>query len=347
MTRLIVDSNEPQDWRKLRALLEAFLRDHGYDLSVVEDGSEGISNRIDTDKPLRLTQISIDRMADAAFWMDRQARFIYVNDQACQSLGYSRQELLSMRVHDIDPQMPEELWPDHWAELKRRGSFIFESQHRAKDGSVFPVEVRVNYVKFDGEEYNCAFARDITVRLQTEETIRRLAYQDYLTGLPNRRLFDDRAKVALANAERHQQNLAVMMIDLDYFKEVNDSFGHSFGDQLLQAVGGRLKNLLRKGDTVARMGGDEFMILLPALTSCEVAGRVAQKILEAVRQPFMLSGHDLNVTTSVGIAIYPMDGKDRETLVKNADKALYCAKDQGRDNFQCYSSSGSRVESTQ
>jgi diguanylate cyclase (GGDEF)-like protein len=142
--------------------------------------------------------------------------------------------------------------------------------------------------------------------------------------------------VGLAQAQRNDTRLAVMMLDLDRFKNVNDTFGHSVGDELLRAAGERLTGLVRKSDTVARMGGDEFVVLLPQIAKIEDATRVTQKILEAFRKPFVLDAHQIHTTTSVGIAIYPEDGEDVEALLKNADTAMYWVKEQGRDNYELY-----------
>jgi len=173
-------------------------------------------------------------------------------------------------------------------------------------------------------------------RVRAEEQLAYMATHDALTGLPNRRLFNDRLNVALAHAHRNRQKLAVMLLDLDHFKEVNDTLGHSVGDRLLQAVGGRLTSLLRESDTVARMGGDEFMLICPEIAQAGDATKVAPKILEAVREPFEFDDHELHITTSIGIALYPEDGEDVDTLMKNADIAMYRAKDRGRDNAQRY-----------
>jgi diguanylate cyclase (GGDEF)-like protein len=172
--------------------------------------------------------------------------------------------------------------------------------------------------------------------LRQKETILHLAYHDALTGLPNRTLFQDRLSVALAQARRRGQLAAVMFLDLDRFKVVNDTVGHAVGDQLLRSVAERLKTFVRDGDTVARVGGDEFTLLLPELERMEDVVDVADRILETLRQPWVLNGHEFHVTTSIGIAVWPDDGEDAEALLRNADTAMYRAKDQGRDNYKLY-----------
>jgi diguanylate cyclase (GGDEF)-like protein/PAS domain S-box-containing protein len=162
------------------------------------------------------------------------------------------------------------------------------------------------------------------------------AHHDALTGLPNRVLFEDRLGVALAHAHRQDRQLAVLFLDLDQFKVINDSLGHGLGDRLLQSVAERLLSSVREGDTVARQGGDEFILLLPWIPSAVDAAKVARKILEALRQPFHLDGHDLYVTTSIGISVYPEDGQSVSSLIKNSDSALYRAKERGRDGVQLY-----------
>lgn len=181
---------------------------------------------------------------------------------------------------------------------------------------------------------------DITERRRYEETIHHLAYHDALTGLPNRVLLNDRLGQALTAANRNGTRGALMILDLDRFKDINDTLGHSMGDLLLKAVGERLAGLLRKSDTVSRMGGDEFVLLLPTVTSTVSAAVKADKIVKAFRRPFVCNGHTLNVTASIGIADFPDDGEDAETLLKNADIALYRVKEQGRNNFQRYMSPG-------
>jgi diguanylate cyclase (GGDEF)-like protein len=181
-------------------------------------------------------------------------------------------------------------------------------------------------------------AKDITERKQAEEKLTHMATHDFLTDLPNRILFNDRLNMALVQARRHQQKIGMMLLDLDYFKDVNDKLGHGVGDKVLRVVGERLTRLLRASDTIARMGGDEFLLLLQDISSLENATTIAQKILKSFREPFAIDHHEIMITTSIGIAIFPDDGKDADALLKNADIAMYRAKERGRDNFQCYSS---------
>ncbi|MGZ5492359.1 MAG: putative bifunctional diguanylate cyclase/phosphodiesterase [Thermoanaerobaculia bacterium] len=163
-----------------------------------------------------------------------------------------------------------------------------------------------------------------------------LAYHDALTGLPNRPLFIDRLIVALAQAHRARHKLAVFFLDLDRFKDINDSLGHTVGDILLKAVAERVRHCVREGDTIARFGGDEFTLLIPKIENIEDAAKIAQKIIETLKIPFFVNERELFVTTSIGVSLYPEDGSDPETLVRNADTAMYRAKEQGRDNYQLY-----------
>jgi diguanylate cyclase (GGDEF)-like protein len=178
--------------------------------------------------------------------------------------------------------------------------------------------------------------REVAVQATVE--IEHLAYHDALTSLPNRLLFMDRLEVALAQAHRYEQKLAVLVIDLDRFKEINDSLGHSTGDLLLKQVTERLRKCVRQADTVARLGGDEFGVIIQKIEGFEDAAKVAQKVIDAVKMPYMLNGRELAVSASIGIGLFPDDGLDAESLVKNSDTAMYRAKDQNRDTYRFYES---------
>jgi len=173
---------------------------------------------------------------------------------------------------------------------------------------------------------------------QATSEVEHLAYHDTVTGLPNRSLFADRLTVALNHANRHRHRLAVLFLDIDRFKQINDSLGHTIGDRLLRSVAERITNAIRGDDTVARFGGDEFTVLLHIIGKVEDAGRVAAKILESLKAPIAIDGREFVVTSSAGIAVYPADGADGETLIRNADTAMYRAKESGRNTYQYYAS---------
>ncbi|HET6518914.1 MAG TPA: EAL domain-containing protein [Geminicoccaceae bacterium] len=207
---------------------------------------------------------------------------------------------------------------------------------RRRSGEVIPIELAVNEVSFNGSTLTILTVRDITLRKQTEETIRNLAYHDPLTSLPNRLLFNDRLTQAIERARRGRVMLCVMLVDLDRFKLINDSLGLASGDEVLRAVAERLVATVRKSDTVARLGGDEFLILLPGTEGAESAAVVAQKVLDSFKPLLPISGQEISITASIGIALYPHDGENAETLIRNADTALYRAKEQGRHTYQFY-----------
>jgi len=266
---------------------------------------------------------------------DLEGNVLTSNPSMLELTGYTLEELQTTKlgITYVDPDERKRLLEA----LQQLGRVRdWEVRLKRKDGTVYCALLNVDQMELRGQKILLTTARDITERKRTEEQLAYMATHDPLTGLPNRMLFNDRLTVALAHAQRNRQKLAVVLLDLDHFKDVNDTLGHSVGDKLLQAVGERLTSLLRKSDTIARMGGDEFMLILPEIARVEDTARVAQKVLESFREPFVFDGHEARITTSIGIAIYPNDGEDADTLMRDADVAMYRAKAQGRNNYQHY-----------
>jgi diguanylate cyclase (GGDEF)-like protein/PAS domain S-box-containing protein len=411
---------------------------------------------------LYLKQYAIDHVVDGIYWSDAQARILDVNDGACKMVGYSREELTSMTVAQLDPKFPIEKWPVHWDILKRQGSSTFETVHRHKDGHAIAVEITSNFIDYNGRELHCAFVRDITERKRAEEelrinaiafeshesmmitdadgvilrinqaftestgytaeeavgqtprllksgrhnadfyramwetiqrtgawqgeiwnrrkngevypewltisavkagngvvthyvgsyldmtehkaaeeSIKNLAFYDPLTSLPNRRLLLDRLHQASASSARSGREGALLFIDLDNFKDINDTLGHDIGDLLLQQTAQRLESCLRESDTVARLGGDEFVVMLEDLSehALEAAAQtktVGEKILATLSQPYQLATHKYHSTPSIGATIFSDHGQSGEELLKRADIAMYQAKKAGRNTLRFF-----------
>jgi diguanylate cyclase (GGDEF)-like protein/PAS domain S-box-containing protein len=452
---------------RLLESLGSVIRDSEGRVARVVVVSHDITERKQIEETLRLTRISVDAASDALFWITPDARFVDANVAACRSLGYTREELLDLKVSDVDPHYNLEQWTGHFTALKEQGSLTFESEHRAKNGRVFPVEIAANYVQLGSEDRNCAFVRDISERKRTEELmreseqhfrtlanggstliwtsgldklcnyfnepwlrftgrslekevgdgwlqgvhpddldhclqsyveafdrreafsmeyrlrhvdgsyrwirddgnprydsqgaflgyigfcvdislqkeaeekIRNLAFYDPLTGLPNRRLLLDRLEKALATSTRHKREGALLFIDLDNFKTLNDTLGHDIGDLLLQQVAQRLTSCVRESDTVARLGGDEFVVMLEDLSedkqdAASQVEAVGEKILATLNQPYQLAQYAYRNTPSIGVSLFANHGKTIDELLKQADLAMYQAKAAGRNAMRFF-----------
>ena len=284
------------------------------------------------------------RCAGTGIYIVQDGKFKYVNSLFQDITGYPEQELMGIYSLDlVHPEDRETVRNKAIESLKGQISLPYEYRFIKKNGDIIWVLEKVTSTEYRGKRAAVGSFMDITERKQLEHKLTEMATHDSLTGLPNRVLLNDRISVELAQAQRNDTRLAIMMLDLDRFKDVNDMLGHSVGDQLLRAVGERLLSLVRKSDTVARVGGDEFVVLLPEVAKTEDATKVAQKVLEAFRKPFIFDVHKLHITTSIGIALYPEDGGDAETLLKNADTAMYWVKEQGRDNYELYWYNGTQT----
>jgi len=284
----------------------------------------------------------VEHAPDALIVLDvDRARFVDANENAARLFGISREALLGLGLAETSPPTQADGRPsaeaavEHLEEAMAGGAPVFEWIHRSPAREDFACEVRLVRLPGAGRLIRGSMT-DITERKQSEERVRHMAHHDALTGLPNRILFLDRVSQAIAQAHRTGSQVATLFVDLDRFKDINDSLGHETGDRLLCLAGGRLQACLREGDTVARLGGDEFVVSLPAVADSNDAMLVAGKILDALREPFAVGGHELQVTGSVGISLYPADGEDTEALVRAADAAMYYAKERGRDNSQFF-----------
>jgi diguanylate cyclase (GGDEF)-like protein/PAS domain S-box-containing protein len=279
-------------------------------------------------------RLLFERNLAGVFRTTLDGRFLDVNDALARIFGFeSRRELLAQSAYSVYFSREERQRLISRLREQKALSNV-EVRMRRRDGTA--VWVLENMTLLDGVEGGVIEGTiiDITERKSAQEQMEYQAYHDVLTGLPNRLLFRDRISVALAHARRNRRYVAVMFLDLDQFKLVNDTLGHTVGDGLLQSAAERLVDCVRGDDTVARMGGDEFTILLSDLPDGRAAATVAQKVLESVSEPIVVESHELFITTSIGIAIYPEDGADAETLLRHADRAMYRAKEAGRNNYQ-------------
>jgi diguanylate cyclase (GGDEF)-like protein/PAS domain S-box-containing protein len=266
-------------------------------------------------------------------------KFIQVNQSALDNIQYSHDELMAMRPLELATDFGDDLISRFLDQLRsgKENEINFEAVHRRKDGTNYPVDIALQISREQSPPSFVAIVQDISERKRAEEQIRRQASFDALTGLPNRTVFFDHMTLAIAGASRNENIFAVLFVDLDRFKDINDSLGHMIGDQLLEMVGKRLKSCIRSIDTIARFGGDEFTILLPEISREHDAAIISEKVLERLSAPFKIEDQDLFVGASIGITIYPNDAKDEITLLRNADMAMYRAKDEGRNTYRFFS----------
>lgn len=281
----------------------------------------------------------LDSSANEIYMFDSETlHFIQVNEGARRNLGYDMEELRRLTPLDIKPEFDRARFDALLAPL-RNGTedvLVFETSHRRKDGSLYPVEALLQMSRAETPPVFVAINLDISERKHALERLNYLAYHDNLTGLPNRlRLLDCLAQ-AMAEADRHERLVAVLFLDLDRFKNINDTLGHDAGDRLLVEIAARLTACMRQGDTVARSGGDEFTVLLANIAHVDDVVRVTSKIMAQFQAPFRIASQDLFLSSSVGITLYPLDSGSPDILLKNADTAMYHAKDSGRNTFQFF-----------
>ena len=276
---------------------------------------------------------------EAVLICDSANRITAVNAAFTQLTGYSRDDVLGQNPKILaSGRIPPELYPAMWEALKRDDHWEGEIWDRRKDGSIFPKWLIISALRdTSGEiEHYIAGFTDISERKEAADRLLHLAYHDPLTHLPNRLAFDSQLELTIRSCERDNRQVAVMLIDLDRFKTVNDTLGHHVGDDLLKSVALRLRECVRASDIVARLGGDEFVVVLPDIESALTAASVAGKVQRFLADSHEVGEHQLYATPSIGISIFPSDGRDSDTLLRNADVAMYHAKNVGRNNYQFY-----------
>ena len=295
----------------------------------------------------------VDSSPDIIYTLDHEGRFTFVNDRVQQLLGFSREELIgehySVLIQEDDVLRANYVFNEGRGDyrLSRNVELRLKSRHAKGEVRTFTHELMT--ISFSASDTSpepdltqrelfgtYGVARDITDRKRADELITYQAYHDILTDLPNRVLFKDRLGLAVLQAKRNDASLALMFIDLDRFKLVNDTLGHAIGDKLLQQAAVRLKACLRSGDTLARLGGDEFTAVLPELSDRQDAVLIAEKFLECLRQPFQLAGQSVHISASIGIAIYPGDGESTDELIRNSDIAMYQMKAEGKNGYSFF-----------
>lgn len=359
----------PDDRKRVRRTLFQALRGHGpleMEYRIVRpDGEERILHsrgeltRDQHGKPLRMAGTGQDvterrqaetkrRQALAAFEntaelivvTDAGRHIVMVNRAFSEVTGYSEEEACGRDPAFLSSgRQDEEFYRDLWGKVASEGRWQGELWNRRKNGELYPEWATVSTVSDENGRISnyVMVSADISLIKQSQEELDHVAHHDPLTDLPNRLLFNSRLAHTLRRAQRQRKRAALLFLDLDRFKNVNDTLGHPVGDNLLLAVARRLSETVRAEDTVARLGGDEFVIILEELESADNAAEVAEKILKRLRDPIPLNAHEAVITGSIGISVFPEDGQDTNTLLRNADTAMYRAKDEGRNNYQFYS----------
>ncbi len=274
----------------------------------------------------------------ATFFL-KDLKVVWMNAMGTQLLGYAASEMIGKTTHhlSLNEEHYRNLFGKSEAALKTGAVFRGDVHLRRKDGKILLTRVAAKAIApWDLARGVVWIVEDVTEQRADAARIAFMAHHDQLTGMPNRLLLADRTKVALSQALRNKAHCAVMFLDLDKFKTINDSLGHAIGDELLIEVARRLKAQVRDSDTVARLGGDEFVVVLPAIKMREDAEKIAGKIRAALAAPYLLNGNTVNTTPSIGVALYPQNGADADTLFKCADEAMYEVKNAGRNGYRFY-----------
>lgn len=342
------EGNEPAAIEAVQRGAQGYLSKGFFPNALIPQALRSIIQRKKIEEALYLekerARVTLECIGDGVLSTDVSCKVTYLNMQAERMTGWTREEArgrpIAEVLHIIDGETRDPARnPVEMVIANGKNMALYaRSVLVRRDGHEIPVEDSAAPIFDKASAITGAVVtfRDVSETRAMADRMAHLAEHDYLTGLPNRLLFNDRLAQAMAYAKRHQTKVAVLFLDLDNFKHINDSLGHTIGDRLLESVSKRLLAQLRHSDTVSRLGGDEFVIMILEESHAEHATIAAEKVLRALAEPHIISGHELHITTSIGICVYPTDGEDVETLVKNADTAMYHAKKKGRNNFQFF-----------
>ena len=306
-----------------------------YFIEVIED----ITERKEATEQLRLFARIFDTINEGVIVTDSANNIVSVNPAFSAITGYSASETIGKNPRMLHSGLMDKVFYDKmWQSIKKTGRWQGEITDRRKNGESYVEWLSISTMKDERGEFShhIAVVSDISERKAAEEHMVYIAQHDFLTDLPNRMMLHDRLTQAIAHAEREQRKVAVMFLDLDRFKAINDTLGHLVGDKLLQLVAGRISSVARTSDTVSRLGGDEFAIMLPYIENTDDIAMIAVKLLASIAGPYMVDGNEIEVTTSIGISVFPEDGIDSESLIAHADAAMYQAKGNGRNNYQFF-----------
>ena len=317
-----------------------FYYDYQGNVLGIEGVTRDVSKQHIAETQMKKMSSAMEQTADMVLIADTNGIVEYVNSAFEEITGYSKAEVLGKKSHVLKSGHHDKaFYGKLWSTILSGNTFNDVMINKKKDGSLFYEDKTITPLKDDDGNviHFVSTGRDISQRMEHEKRLQYIAHHDALTDLPNRILFMDRVHQALAHARRYHKLAAILFIDLDRFKNINDTLGHIVGDKLLVALSTNLKETVREDDTIARLGGDEFAILVNNITSENDVAPVAQKVLDCLDQVIKIEAHSLYITASIGISLFPNDGEDADTLLKHADVAMYRAKDLGKNNFQFYS----------
>ncbi|MEH6575468.1 MAG: EAL domain-containing protein [Amphritea sp.] len=312
---------------------------HDGDIIAVEGIARDITRRKLAEDELRLAASVFKTSTDGIMITDVNGKIIRINTAFSKITGFTAEETLGRTPHLLQDGLQEDVFIDNlWSEISEKGEWEGEVWNRRKEGEAYPVWLKVSAIKDEGGKViqHVSIFTDISEKKESQNKIYYMAHYDVLTQLPNRQLFQDRGQRTIKKSKRGRGRACIIFVDVDNFKIINDTMGHSIGDRVLRVVADRLKSLVREEDTVARLGGDEFVILLDSVENSQHVGRIAEKIGAAFVEPFLINGREHRISVSMGISLYPQDGEDIETLVKHADAAMYNAKKAGRNTYRYY-----------